>query len=708
MAAKRRANLHALLILVFLTYATDLPVRAQRWSLPARPPANPGSVIGGDEGAASGCAASRAGGGCAGEEVATTPKPPPKVVPPSKLPFRPGPTRVATTGTVASLVALRAAAKQDVRWRPIDEAVSTGRRVCIDSYPWLLDEPIGSIEDASPELLARNRESVERVIEEMARRLAAPPIPPPPTPEPELQVLLYLLGGGSRTQAQLYGDFLCMRALVRDHRDQEAAQFADSIRAARDLKASPVEAEPSDLATYFSEAMLKNAILYYETRARARLVAGSVERAGAFAAWLLACAEAVDSCRPFLGDPAREIVPALQPLAKSWPSGSLSERMSWHARVREIAAVVKGGPGEGTTFFVGDGGDIATLVGAFVVFESGRIFLARRAEAQARYREYCHRTIEGQSTRSMQLFHCARDGDGFLVESAGNRTARLSADDYSAIVDRNGSLPADHPVVRILSAEGTGARVQWTSPLMTRGERALKEGDALAFALQRVAPGRPVYRDPLAPDTAERVERLNAFRADGPNDIAAVVDDGSFQVADYRLIQNIEGELAARGVTVRTFDARTRQPWTGGTDKALIVLSGHTSAELQAFLEALGDVGCFRGNYVLLLTCQYDPSERPDRTRRMIDTINSRHGARGVFGMEGKVSVDDLEPFLLDLLDSFRLPGRTFGERVRDALEAHGLNGVWTICLRGGTLPRWRVFSMNPRNRESQTFLGDH
>jgi len=115
--------------------------------------------------------------------------------------------------------------------------------------------------------------------------------------------------------------------------------------------------------------------------------------------------------------------------------------------------------------------------------------------------------------------------------------------------------------------------------------------------------------------------------------LVAVVADDSFQVKDYRIIQNVKAELASAGIKTIRFTGTEKPEWQGTNSKAMIVITGHIDAQLANFVRELGDKGYFTNNFVVFNSC------RAPLTRTLIDEINSKYGAAATFAYDKKIDI---------------------------------------------------------------------
>lgn len=152
----------------------------------------------------------------------------------------------------------------------------------------------------------------------------------------------------------------------------------------------------------------------------------------------------------------------------------------------------------------------------------------------------------------------------------------------------------------------------------------------------------------MTPDTAERAAFVTAFEVSSGNDFVLVTAPDSFNVQDGKIVQNIKDELAVAGIRAVEFGQSGLPAFAGNRGKGVIVITGHASKELSAFIAELGDAGYFRKNLVILNTCQSEVS------RDVANSVTSKYGAKGVLSYEGRLPIDLMEDLLVDLSSRIR------------------------------------------------------
>jgi len=246
--------------------------------------------------------------------------------------------------------------------------------------------------------------------------------------------------------------------------------------------------------------------------------------------------------------------------------------------------------------------------------------------------------ILGNSTADMKLFGVLEYARGAELQ-LGDQSLFLSSTEL-ATLKQGKALANDHPLSVMLGGSPEKAFVLYTDKL-TESKGATAYADELAFSLQKSYPDRKIFRDPFSAQTSALVSSLASFTVPGPQHLVTVIADDSFEVTDWKIIQNIEPDLAKLGYgNVLHVSKGNVRPWTGGAGKGVIVITGHIDAKLAEFVRTLGQAGYFKGNYVLLNTCNDVP------TRALVASISADHGALGTFCYDSKIKAGDVEGFV--------------------------------------------------------------
>jgi hypothetical protein len=282
------------------------------------------------------------------------------------------------------------------------------------------------------------------------------------------------------------------------------------------------------------------------------------------------------------------------------------------------------------------------------------------------------------STQRMTLFHAERSEGRMDLTFGVGEGVRISISDGELAQLKQGKLlPPDHLLTQFLKKDPEKALVLHIDPK----DAASSETDAFLFVMQRGYPSRRIYRDPLSAETAHRADLLGDFRVGNPEEVVALVADQSFGVPHNHTIKNIVSELRERMVRVETFREGVR--WDGRRGKAVLIITGHTSDQLAAFVDAVGVAGFFQENYVVFNSC-----ESP-LTKELAARISNRYGAVAIFCHEGTIAADKVQDYLIDLTERIeetasdpasREARPSFEVHLRESLRKFGLNGIWTIC----------------------------
>ena len=172
------------------------------------------------------------------------------------------------------------------------------------------------------------------------------------------------------------------------------------------------------------------------------------------------------------------------------------------------------------------------------------------------------------------------------------------------------------------------------------------------------------------------VKQLNSFMVAGPNQITAIVAEDTFRFRpkDFRVVMDLEEQLRKAHISVVRYHDGT-QITPIGSNRGLIVITGHSDQQLAGFVHALGASGAFRDNYVLFNSCE------TELTRQLVTEINTRYGAIATMAHQGTVRVDSVDSFISDFAERVSATERViFRDMVLKSLHNSGLNGIWTIC----------------------------
>lgn len=337
----------------------------------------------------------------------------------------------------------------------------------------------------------------------------------------------------------------------------------------------------------------------------------------------------------------------------------------------------------------GNGGD-----GDFEHIKADNILPARvlvADKARDAYRRFIERQLSRYSSKEMVLYDFQKDEDGALITIANVpnatpvpgtelppnvRTVRITA----AQLDQIKSSPAgtEGELVRQLLPQSSGtALVAYTNPFALRTTSYKEALNSFVFELERSVAVGHIYRDPLSSKTLANVQALSARPVGRGSDYVAYVDDGSFKVKDFSIIQDIKKTLTSAGIQIVTGIPKSVSV---GRTKNVIVITAHSDEQLAAFIDSLGKAGAFKGNYVLLNSC-----ETP-LTSDIADRIMQTYGAKATFLHEGLIPASKVQDLMVNLAtDIKKQPRRSLVDVFSNAVRQVGLNGVWSVCwyLRG-------------------------
>jgi len=296
-------------------------------------------------------------------------------------------------------------------------------------------------------------------------------------------------------------------------------------------------------------------------------------------------------------------------------------------------------------------------------------------EAGDGFRIYCRSQVIKHSSPSMTVFGVMRWADKYEIE-IGTKRFYVTSEEFSSL-KRGKALPPSHPLSDFVYKTQESPAVLFSNPMMIKNGQPLKDGDAFVFALQKAYPERPFIRDPMSSRTKDRVVSLNGFSTTNPN-VVAIVADGSFvRVTDYRIIQNVKAQLISLGVRVETYNPERASQLNIGKGKAVIVITGHSDAELTKLVRSLGAAGVFDGNYVVFNSC------KTMLTRELVTEINTRFGGIATFTHDKVIDATEVEQSVKDLATRLQQSGDSvpFHEILIKSMHRYKLNGGWTVCL---------------------------
>ena len=278
------------------------------------------------------------------------------------------------------------------------------------------------------------------------------------------------------------------------------------------------------------------------------------------------------------------------------------------------------------------------------------------------------------STSEAKLLAVMPAGTDVLMTD-GAVTLRFSPLEWRLLL-RGHPLPDRPDLTNWLHYLRAQALVVYSHPMMLCAGPYRDLADGFCFGFQKAYPQLRVYRDPFSATTAKRAEALNHLDLGRPSDYVAVIAEDSFRVVDANVIQDIRGVLTNAGIEVATYRKTSAFTWRATGSKGVIVITGHSSDELAAFIKDLGDSGALRGNFVIFNSCQTAV------TRELATRMVEDYGAQAVFVHRGIIRAATVQALMVDFAKSLKQPGsQALPDRLRSLLNAHGLGGVWTISM---------------------------
>jgi hypothetical protein len=483
--------------------------------------------------------------------------------------------------------------------------------------------------------------------------------------------LIRMAGGWDRNQVTLYGEWLYIRKLGEEGKYSKCATVA--MEAMKKFRLSLQQAPKSrmDEHTYFSTQALGNMIILELVGAKAATRSSSIDDPADLSLLVsfLDNRSALEWQFEFTGgDPSDRWLETFSGLYDRVAVGEDGEPRTTVAKSSYVAG------------YFSEGTNKITLVRGNRIYglleNDGDVKLLEPREVALSFRTFCRKEVQEKSTDQMRLFAVNNFGKGYEVD-VGTETISVNEAEF-ALLQKGTALAESHPLTqRIRSLNPTEALVMYTHPLMLRRGPLQTKADNFAFVLAKAYPEARIYRDEFSSRTAGMVAGLQRFNTAGPQDLYAVIADDSFGVQDYKIVQNIKGDLTKAGVSLISFTQLAQPPWGQGKGKGLIVITGHIDSKLAGFINALGEKGYFEGNYVLFNSC------RSPLTRTLISQINTTFKAAATFSFDSKIKVASVEDFLVDFTSKLQAePAKEFDIVLRQSSRAAHLNGIWTVCFR--------------------------
>jgi len=475
-------------------------------------------------------------------------------------------------------------------------------------------------------------------------------------------------------QHLLFADFVLLQKLMGEGRFAEASKEGWRIIEKRHLQAKLVLWTEADEATYVSRDNLSNLIILATAQARCKTEPTSASDELRFLVFYLDSKPSLMNTFGRLDKPdsTNELVQRVG--NKDWYS--LDEE-SW-SRDEKLAKLkpVLGANKDGNGFLLLLRGK---HIYAVKVEEGEEAKLLTGSEAADAYSRSLNADLKAHSTADMQLFAVSQFGNSYEI-LFGEATPSVTLTEQELSRLRAGQpLPKEHALSKLVRGSHERTLVVYTNPLMFRDSKQLRASDEIAFALVKAYPEARILRDPFSERTNEQVRKLNALGVSVGAKTVAVVAEDSFEVKDYKLVQNLEDTLRGQGISIVPVSKDNVQKasiqWTQAAGSLVLVITGHIDSKLAAFVRALGDAGVFRENYVVFNSC------RAKLSRQLASEMATRYGATGVFTYDSLITPEALEPVLLGIQGSVKANSdRPFIDSWRENVGSHKLNGIWTIC----------------------------
>ena len=226
--------------------------------------------------------------------------------------------------------------------------------------------------------------------------------------------------------------------------------------------------------------------------------------------------------------------------------------------------------------------------------------------------------LSRHSTPDFRLVNVIRSEDRVTLQLA-DRSVELTADDMRSL-HRGVPLPDEHALTEVLGADAP--LVVYSHPLMHEGSHYLQEAEKIAFAIQDSYPTARVYRDDFDEvTTPAKVRAIEELRVKDSEWLVVLSAADSFRVEDWRVLQNRQDELEDLGVEVVRWTSG--EIWKYGTDRTVVVISGHIDEAMESFVEELSQAGVLKGNYVVFASCYEDLS------LTLVRRMNTTYGVVG-------------------------------------------------------------------------------
>jgi hypothetical protein len=466
-------------------------------------------------------------------------------------------------------------------------------------------------------------------------------------------------------QHLLFADFVLLHKLEQEGRFAEAAKEGTTLIRTLHLESKSVPWTTLDERTYISSQNLRNVLILKAADARVRTSPSSPSDELSFVVRYLDSRAGLRNVfgRFGLRDQSGSLVGRV--LNENWYS---LDEPTW-VRTKKLAKLpnVVGAAKTDDEFLV-----VLKGKGLYTIERNAQLqdrLLTGDAAATA-YERVVHTELVANSTEGMRLFSVSKFGAEYEINFGGT-TLPVTVNKQELAALRGGQpLQPEHALSKAMREAQGVPLVLYTNPLMLRDGMQVKAADDLAFALQKSYPDSKVIRDPLSPETKVQVAKLQVYKATSPSSVVALVAESSFGVKDYRVVQNLEDELRAKGISVIPVSSGVVQQMKIN-NKIVLIVTGHIDAQLAKFVKTLGQAGVLQDNFILFNSC------RAPLTRELATDMTTKYGAVAVFSYESLIKDVDLELLLRDFPEG---NDRPFIDLWREQIKKHKMNGLWTVC----------------------------
>lgn len=284
--------------------------------------------------------------------------------------------------------------------------------------------------------------------------------------------------------------------------------------------------------------------------------------------------------------------------------------------------------------------------------------------------------ISARSSTEMQLFAVSRFRESYEL-NFGTSIVSLTTQELATLREGK-ALPEDHALSKIVQQSSNRPLVVSTKPLVSPKAEQLEASDDVAFSLSKAYPSVQIVRDPFSDKTPGLVRKLQQLGTSTGAKTVAVVAEDSFEVQDYKIVQNLEEELQEKGISVVEVSKENIQEanivGTKSGGNLVLVITGHIDAQLARFVRALGQAGFFHDNWVVFNSC------RAKLSRQLATEMTTEYGANAVHVWDKVLRPEELEPLLLEIPASIeRNSELPFVKAFREIIQRHQLNGIWTV-----------------------------